>query len=142
MKLRRFLIEFWQIIIGINPLLGKYIFQCAAVRRTDSYEEFKKEQTFEPGQDSEILTELYNEALFGITTEKTETQPEEKEMPAYIQKNILEKNKLNTTTNTLAKNIYSYNDNADYIYRWLFRFLIKKKEQKFKFLFFKILFVT
>jgi hypothetical protein len=63
-------------------------------------------------------------------------------MPAYIQNNILEKNKLNATTNTLAKNIYSYNDNADYIYRWLFRFLIKKKEQKFKFLFFKILFVT
>lgn len=54
-------------------------------------------------------------------------------MPAYIQKNILEKNKLNTTTNTLAKNIYSYNDNADYIYRWLFRFLIKKKEQNLKF---------
>ena len=47
---------------GINPLLGKYIYQCSAVRRTPSHEEHTPQKSFIPGDD--ILDELYNEAKF------------------------------------------------------------------------------
>lgn len=89
---------------GINPLLGKYVFQCAATRRAASHEEFNMTHT------EEILDELNQVQLTG------EIEPEH--TPAYTKEKInCEKNEFNEITNSIAKNIYNYNsDNSDYTY--------------------------
>lgn len=87
---------------GINPLLGKYIFQCQAVRRASSHEEFK--------DDNGILNELNDQA--NLTDDLNPSH-----LPAYDKENInCEENVMNKTTNRLAKNIYEYLDQADYTY--------------------------
>lgn len=107
-------------------MLGKYIFQCAAVRRTSSHEEFTQERDYTPGNDSEVLQELYNQAIFGNGELDTQTDLEEPNLPHYTKEIKCDKNNLNTETNRLAKNIYSYDDNSDYIYGRLSRNLINK----------------
>ena len=82
---------------GINPLLGKYIFQCAAVRRTPSFEDFKHEKDYTPGND--VLEEL---------TEDTKNFAEDN--PTYYKKS-------NNKTNKIAKQVYDYDkDNSDKVY--------------------------
>lgn len=90
---------------GINPLLGKYIFYCSAVRRTSSHEEFKGD---------EILNELETEAAFSKDLE-------ESDLPAYTKEIPCEENEYNKLTNKIAKGIYTYSDKADYTYRRLSR---------------------
>lgn len=88
---------------GINPLLGKYIFQCQAVRRSPSHEEFKQEQ-------DPILDELNDQA--GISRDLDTDH-----VPEYSEENSnCQDTNLNQGTNRIAKNIYDYIDNADYTY--------------------------
>ena len=47
-------------ILGINPLLGKYIYQCAAVKRVQSHEKTKLElDAREPGDDIDEIFKNY-----------------------------------------------------------------------------------
>lgn len=92
---------------GINPLLGKYIFQCSATRRTPSHEEYKQQKDYIPGND--ILDELYNDT-------KT-TEPQETNIPNYYNENSdCQKNKTNNISNKIAKNVFNYTDHSDYTY--------------------------
>ena len=92
---------------GINPLLGKYIFQCSAVRRTPSHEEFKDQKNYTPGND--VLNELYNEAK--------NIESQETNLPDYYTENQtcidIEEN---NTSNKIAKNVFNYTDKSDYTY--------------------------
>ncbi len=92
---------------GINPLLGKYIFQCSAVRRRPSHEEFKEQNDYTPGND--ILNELETDAGFN-------KEPEESNLPTFTKEIQCDKNEFNKLTNKLANNIYTYTDKSDYTY--------------------------
>jgi hypothetical protein len=97
---------------GINAFLGKYMFQCSAVRRTPSHEDYDNKKDYTPGND--VLEELYGDAKF-------ESKIEEEESNAYPEyneevKNNCEENEFNNITNKLANNIYTYSDRADYTY--------------------------
>lgn len=83
---------------GINPLLGKYIFQCAAVRRTPSFEDFvDKNKEYTPGQD--VLEELVED-----------TKNFKQDNPEYYKNS-------NKKSNRLAKQVYDYDkDNSDKVY--------------------------
>lgn len=92
---------------GINPLLGKYIFQCSAVRRTPSHEEYKQQKDYTPGND--VLDELYNDAQH--------VDPQEANIPNYYKEDInCQENKTNNISNKIAKNVFDYTDQSDYTY--------------------------
>lgn len=98
---------------GINPLLGTYIFQVSAVRRTPSHEQFT--DTVSPqNQKSEddILMELHHNA------ELTSVQQQEPELlDGYKQNKQCKDTKQNKITNTVADNVYDYkHDMDDYVY--------------------------
>lgn len=102
---------------GINPLLGRYVFQCQAVRRTPSHEEFKKDE-------NEILNELEQDV--NLTDDLQESH-----LPEYDKENAeCQENQLNNLTNQLAKNIYQYTDQADYTYGGYNTYPIDKTKTK------------
>lgn len=87
---------------GINPLLGKYIYQCSAVKRVDSHEKAKIDlYANEPGND---IDEIFNQS-------KTKQQ---QYADQFLNKNG--RNKLNTKINDISKNIYDYSNGTDEVY--------------------------
>lgn len=90
---------------GINPLLGKYIYQIAAVRRVESYEKNTEELNYkEPGND-------INEILGSFTDDSNEHQ---QYADQYVKKK--DKNVHNKKTTQLGKNVYNYQDKSDEVY--------------------------
>lgn len=90
---------------GINPLLGKYIFQCSAVKRQASHEKYVDEMTMvEPGNDIE---QIFN----NVTESNNETISE-----TYQINKRSKKNKLNEKTNNIAKNTFNYENETDIVY--------------------------
>lgn len=102
------------------------MFQCTAIRRASSHEEFEEEKQYNPGED--ILNELVQDAEF-ISKDVNES-----DLPAYSKEITCEENELNKLTNKIATGIYNYKDNSDYTYGRLSRFLIFYT--KFYFLFY------
>ena len=87
---------------GLNPLLGKYVFQVTATRRVESYEKKSEELNYkEPGED---INELFGDI----------TKPLDEFGPAFTKKKG--KNKMNEITNKLGKNAYDYIDKADTVF--------------------------
>ncbi len=88
---------------GINPLLGKYIYQCAAIKRVQSHEKTKLElDAREPGND---IDEIFNQS-------KAKQQQFADQFT--VDKN--KENKHNKKTNRIAKNVYDYIDKSDETY--------------------------
>lgn len=88
---------------GINPLLGKYIFNCSAVKRQSSYEKYSNElEMREPDTD---INEIFNTKNY-----------EEDESSNFSKNNKTGKNKLNETTEVLSKNVFKYDDQSDSTY--------------------------
>ena len=88
---------------GINPLLGKYIFNCSAVKRQASYEKYSNElEMREPDTD---INEIFNTKNY-----------ENNESRNFSKNNKTGKNKLNETTEVLGKNVFEYDDQSDSIY--------------------------
>lgn len=88
---------------GINPLLGKYIFNCSAVKRQSSYEKYSNElEMREPDTD---INEIFNTKNY-----------EEDESRNFSKNNKTGKNKLNETTEVLSKNVFKYDDQSDSTY--------------------------
>ena len=85
---------------GINPLLGKYIFNCSAVKRQASYEKYSNElEMREPDTD---INEIFNTKNY-----------ENNESRNFSKNNKTGKNKLNETTEVLGKNVFEYDDQSD-----------------------------
>ena len=88
---------------GINPLLGKYIFNCSAVKRQASYEKYSNElEMREPDTD---INEIFNAKNY-----------ENNESRNFSKNNKTGKNKLNETTEVLGKNVFEYDDQSDFTY--------------------------
>ena len=88
---------------GINPLLGKYIFNCSAVKRQASYEKYSNElEMREPNTD---INEIFNTKNY-----------ENNESRNFSKNNKTGKNKLNETTEVLGKNVFEYDDQSDFTY--------------------------
>ena len=88
---------------GINPLLGKYIFNCSAVKRQASYEKYSNElEMREPDTD---INEIFNTKNY-----------ENNESRNFSNNNKTGKNKLNETTEVLGKNVFEYDDQSDSTY--------------------------
>ena len=88
---------------GINPLLGKYIFNCSAVKRQASYETYSNElEMREPDTD---INEIFNTKNY-----------ENNESRNFSKNNKTGKNKLNETTEVLGKNVFEYDDQSDSTY--------------------------
>ena len=88
---------------GINPLLGKYIFNCSAVKRQASYEKYSNElEMREPDTD---INEIFNTKNY-----------ENNESRNFSKNNKTGKNKLNETTEVLGKNVFEYDDQSDLTY--------------------------
>ena len=88
---------------GINPLLGKYIFNCSAVKRQASYEKYSNElEMREPDTD---INEIFNTKNY-----------ENNESRNFSKNNKTGKNKLNETTEVLGKNVFEYDDQSDFTY--------------------------
>lgn len=88
---------------GINPLLGKYIFNCSAVKRQASYEKYSNElEMREPDTD---INEIFNTKNY-----------ENNESRNFSKNNKTGKNKLNETTEVLGKNVFKYDDQSDFTY--------------------------
>lgn len=92
------------------------MFQCTAVRRASSHEEFEEEKQYNPGED--ILDELAQDAGF------TSKDVNESNLPAYTKEITCEENEINNLTNKIATGIYNYKDKSDYTYGRLSRLLI------------------
>ena len=112
---------------GINPLLGTYIFQVSAVRRTPSHEQFV--DITNPDNlknEEEILNELHYNAQFS----GTETQ--QSQLPYNSRQNQqCKENEANKTTNQVANNVYDYkNDMDDYVYGGYYSKSRKRKPAK------------
>lgn len=92
---------------GINPLLGKYIFQCSAVKRQSSYEQFSNdlENTMEPGDD-------INEILGNVASKETTDTFSD----TFKTNKKSGKNKLNEKTNKIAVNAFNYENETDTTY--------------------------
>jgi hypothetical protein len=87
---------------GLNPLLGKYVYQMTAVRRVESHEENTDELNYrEPGEDIE-------EILGNVAS------PRRQYADQYTEKKG--KNVQNEKTNKLGKNAYNYTDRSDETY--------------------------
>ena len=88
---------------GINPLLGKYIYQCSAVKRVQSHEKTSLElDAREPGDD---IDELFNQS--------------KKKQQAFADQFSTDrtgKNNLNKKTNQIGQNIYDYVKKTDETY--------------------------
>lgn len=83
--------------------MGKYIYQCAAVKRVQSYEKTSFElDSREPGDD---IDELFN-------------QSKKKQQTFADQFNLdnTGKNKFNKKTNQIGQNIYDYRKKTDETY--------------------------
>ena len=88
---------------GINPLLGKYIFNCSAVKRQASYEKYSNElEMREPDTD---INEIFNTKNY-----------ENNESRNFSKNNKTGKNKLNETTEVLGQNVFEYDDQSDFTY--------------------------
>ena len=88
---------------GINPLLGKYIYQVVATKRVESHEQSTPEiDVKDPGEDIE--------EIFGKISEP----PKKHYADNYTYKS--NKNIKNEQTNALAKNAFDYVDRSDVIY--------------------------
>jgi len=90
---------------GLNPLLGKYIYQCSAVKRQQSYEQNTDEldaEIYNPGSD-------INELFKGQIVSETDKYADQ----FKVKKG---ENKHNTKTNTIGKNTFDYQDESDITY--------------------------
>ena len=91
---------------GLNPLLGKYIYQCTAVKRQQSYEEnteeLEGEGKYNPGMD---IDEIFSNQI---------VSDKKKYADQFTAKKG--KNKYNKKTNKLAQNAYDYQDKSDTTY--------------------------
>lgn len=91
---------------GLNPLLGKYVYQMTATRRVKSHEKNTVDlDAKEIGSDIEEL-------LGDITGRK----PSDKELLPDQFKEKKKKNVLNKKTNRLGKNVYGYDLREDEVY--------------------------
>lgn len=97
------------------------MFQCTAVRRTSSHEEFETPNK-EPSDD--LLSELASDAGF------VDKDIDESHLPAYTDEVTCEENQFNKVTNKIAQGMYSYQDKSDYTYGRLPRLLILKRLSK------------
>ncbi len=89
---------------GLNPLLGKYVFQISAVKRVRSHEKNTEDLNYrEPGED-------INDILGNISRQ----DPAEQFSNNYTYKKG--KNVQNKITNKLAKNAFDYVDKSDLEY--------------------------
>lgn len=112
---------------GINPLLGLYIFQVSAVRRTPSHEQFT-DTTSPDKQKSEddILMELHHNAEFS-----SEQNQESELLDGYNENKQCKQNKQNGITNQIADNVYDYkHDMDDYVYGGYYSKPRKRKPRK------------
>ena len=88
---------------GINPLLGKYIYQCSAIKRVQSHEKTALElDAREPGDD---IDEIFNQSK-----KKQQTFADQ------FNKNRQGENILNKKTNEIGKSIYDYEKRTDETY--------------------------
>lgn len=92
---------------GINPLLGKYIFQVQATRRNPSHEEFNDIQNQQKQISEEDILDELNSAV------KQSTEQEETKIPNYAEQNQNEKSELNKQSNNIANGIYDYKSEKD-----------------------------
>lgn len=97
---------------GINALMGKYIFQIQAVRRSPSHQEFEDiTNTEKQTSEEDILQELNSSVR----------NPIEQEQPILSdtvkQNKKCKENKANKTSNKIAQGIYGVQDDQDdYVY--------------------------
>lgn len=82
------------------------MFQCTAVRRTASHEQFEEENK----EQDELLSELVQDAGF------IDKDIEESNLPAYTKEVKCDENQFNKVTNKIAQGMYSYQDQSDYTY--------------------------
>ena len=91
---------------GLNPLLGKYIYQCSAVKRQSSQEnnteQLEGAGKYNPGYD---IDELFSNQTISDKNKYADQFTE-----------IHGKNKFNKKTNRLAVNAYDYQDQSDTTY--------------------------
>ena len=88
---------------GINPLLGKYIYQCSAIKRVQSHEKTALElDAREPGDD---IDEIFNQSK-----KKQQTFADQ------FNKNRQGENVFNKKTNQIGKSIYDYENQTDETY--------------------------
>lgn len=98
---------------GINALLGTYIFQVTATRRTPSHEQFT-DTTSPDNQKSEddILMQLHHNVQLN-----SNEQQEQILLDDYKENQECKDNKQNKITNQVADNVYDYkNDLDDMVY--------------------------
>lgn len=87
---------------GINPLLGKYIYQCSAVKRVDSHERASLDlDAREPGQD---IDKLFNQSKI-----KQQSYADQ-----FVNQGA--RNKHNNKMDSIAQNIYDYENESDVTY--------------------------
>lgn len=94
---------------GLNPLLGRYLYRCRAIRRVPSQQVHNNvQQDLSIGHDINQIIQSQN--INHITqAEKQENYPE------YTKKKQ-RKNKQNKKSNKIAKGIYNYQDGQDSVY--------------------------
>lgn len=94
---------------GLNPLLGKYLFRCKAIRRVPSQEQHNNIQTKDQiGQD---INDMLNTKNINHVTNAQKQQ----NYPYYTKKQQ-KRYKQNKRTNNIAAGIYKYQDNQDNVY--------------------------
>lgn len=94
---------------GLNPLLGKYLFRCKAVRRVPSEQQHNNIDTKDAiGQD---INDILNTKNINHVTVAQQQQ----NYPYYTKKQK-KRNKMNNKTNKIAKGIYNYQNEQDNVY--------------------------
>lgn len=97
---------------GLNPLLGRYLYKCKAVRRVPSQQVHNNIAQEDIQIGSDINQELQN-TNFRTMTE----QQSQKNYAQYTKKKKKTKQNIeNKITNKIAKGIYDYKDNEDEVY--------------------------
>lgn len=86
------------------------MFQCTAVRRTASHEQFEEENK----EQDELLSELVQDA--GFIDKDIDKDIEESNLPTYTKEVKCDENQFNKVTNKIAKGMYQYQDESDYTY--------------------------
>lgn len=94
---------------GLNPLLGRYLYRCRAVRRVPSEQVHNNipQQSFN-GQDINEIIQSQN--INHVTV------AQQQENYSEYTKKTKRKNKQNKRTNSIAKGIYNYQDGQDAVY--------------------------
>lgn len=94
---------------GLNPLLGRYLFRCKAIRRVPS--EQQHNNLFERDNIGQDINNILNTKNINHVTvaQKQQNYP-------YYTKKQQKKYKQNNRTNKIAKGIYNYQNDEDNVY--------------------------